>query len=268
MCPEYFDHGEVSAKSDQYALGVVAFELFTGQLPFGGHTTGELMRGHLFDPVPSMRHLQPELPLALDEVVTRMLAKKPDERFADVADAIAAMRAALAAGPSVEVDTEIIRTPESWRASRGSWWNRARRMRRATRVTLFAVVASAGVTGAVVLSQKPVSDAPAEADSSADVSSSRESSVLAPPSTAVSTPPPSLTPTTGTIRIGSRLPLAALYVNDQRPRLIGEQGIVAVDVAAGSARVRIRLDGCADWDTTLTVRGGVTHTVGYRAPRC
>jgi serine/threonine protein kinase len=54
MSPEYFNGGEIGPASDQYALGVVAFELLTGTMPFPGDTIGQVMRGHLFDPIPSL----------------------------------------------------------------------------------------------------------------------------------------------------------------------------------------------------------------------
>jgi hypothetical protein len=282
MCPEYFDHGEVSAKSDQYALGVVAYELFTGTLPFEGRTVGELMRGHLFDPIPSMRAVKVDLPAALDDVVARMLAKKPEARFADVADAVAAMRASLVGRTSGEVATEIIRTPQAWRISSGALGLRTLRVRRAATLTAVAAVATLGVTLALKFNQgappaplgaqapdsQPAATQPAATQPAATQPAATQPAVTpnASPIDAPVAPPP--VATTGTLRIGSRLPLATLYVNDRPPRMIGEQGIVSVDAPTGNVRVRVRLDGCADWDTTLTVRGGATHTIGYRAPRC
>jgi serine/threonine protein kinase len=284
MCPEYFDRGEVSAKSDQYALGVVAFELFTGTLPFNGRTVGELMRGHLFDAVPAMSSVRGDLPPVLDEVVSRMLAKNPDARYADVSDAVSAMRAALATGTSGEVATEIIRTPESWRVTSGALWRRTVRVRRAVMTMGVVAVASAAATAAFVMNNDDPSSLPTVATDAARGSFAPPTAT--PPSEDLRTPPPATrTPaslsepiatapppqpvaTTGSIRIGSRLPLATLYVNDRLPMLIGEQGIVTVAAPTGATRVRVRLDGCADWDTTITVRGGATHTIGYRAPRC
>jgi hypothetical protein len=84
----------------------------------------------------------------------------------------------------------------------------------------------------------------------------------------VTAPPPQVPSATGTILIGSRLPLAALYVGDGRPRIIGEQGVQTITADAGPVRLSIRVDGCVAWDTTFTVSGGGRHTIGYRAPRC
>ncbi len=91
MSPEQFNGLPVSGATDQYALGVVAFELLTGLQPYRGRTVGEVMRGHLFDPIPSVRSEQPEVPEALDAVVMRMLAKRAEDRFATLEEAARAI---------------------------------------------------------------------------------------------------------------------------------------------------------------------------------
>ena len=90
----------VDARADQYALGVLAFELFTGKPPFKVDDVGRLMMMHVGAPVPSTREQAPTLPVEIDTVTMRMLAKLPDERFASVAEAMQALAAALSA-PSV-----------------------------------------------------------------------------------------------------------------------------------------------------------------------
>jgi serine/threonine protein kinase len=301
MCPEYFESGKISNASDQYALGVVAFELLTGEVPFGGNTVGELMRGHLLDAIPSVRALRPELPEALDEILARMLAKDPDARYANIGDAIAALRAATVIGPSLEEATEIIRTPSSGvrlrLASSGAWRAVRRRPGFAAIVGATVLVVSlatvASKQGEVSAADPSVLDslgAGGEGAGAADRGESpratapEERTAATPPSigprpaapdpssaslnTPVTAPPPQVPSATGTILIGSRLPLAALYVGDGRPRIIGEQGVQTITADAGPVRLSIRVDGCVAWDTTFTVSGGGRHTIGYRAPRC
>lgn len=91
MSPEQFNGLPVTGATDQYALGVVAFELLSGRQPYPGNTVGEVMRGHLFDPIPSVRTLRPEVPEALDLAITRMLAKQPEDRFASLEEAARAI---------------------------------------------------------------------------------------------------------------------------------------------------------------------------------
>lgn len=91
MGPEQFNGQPVTGATDQYALGVVAFELLAGRQPYPGLTVGEVMRGHLFDPIPSVRSLRADVPEGLDAAISRMLAKEPADRFASLDDAVHAM---------------------------------------------------------------------------------------------------------------------------------------------------------------------------------
>jgi Protein kinase domain len=83
MAPEQFS-GTFSPASDQYALGVVAYQLLAGRPPFEGDLA-TVTRAHLDQPPPSMRTLNPEISPALDAAVMRTLAKKPADRYASVA---------------------------------------------------------------------------------------------------------------------------------------------------------------------------------------
>ena len=91
MCPEQFNGKPVTGAADQYALGIVAYEMLAGRTPYDGPSLGEVMRGHLLEPVPPMRLTRPDVPPAFEAVVTRMLAKEPADRYANLADAVAAL---------------------------------------------------------------------------------------------------------------------------------------------------------------------------------
>lgn len=107
MAPEQFQGAPITAAADQYALGVVAFELLTGRQPYVGDTVAQVMKGHLFDPVPSVRSLRPDVPESVDAAITRMLAKEPAERFASLDDAVKAF-GSVTATQEQEVRTQII----------------------------------------------------------------------------------------------------------------------------------------------------------------
>ncbi len=94
MSPEQFNGQSVTGAADQYSLGVVAFEMLTGRAPFDGPSLGEVMRGHLLDPVPPIRTLRLDVPVGVAAVVTRMLEKEPAKRFATLGEAAAALEAA------------------------------------------------------------------------------------------------------------------------------------------------------------------------------
>lgn len=99
MSPEQVMGQEVDARADQYALGVLAFELLTGKPPFKADDRGQLMMMHVGAPVPSTREQTPSLPPQIDAVIERMLGKLPDERFASVSEAMHAFAAALSHAP-------------------------------------------------------------------------------------------------------------------------------------------------------------------------
>ncbi|MFC3744683.1 diguanylate cyclase [Paractinoplanes deccanensis] len=81
----------VDGRSDLYSLGVVLFECLTGRLPFEAGDVGELLRMHLVAPVPDLAATD-GVPPELAAVVSRLLAKDPDDRYPDAAALLADLR--------------------------------------------------------------------------------------------------------------------------------------------------------------------------------
>ena len=71
----------VDYRADFYALGVMFFELLTGELPFSAADPLETLHAHLAVNPPSPADLRPELPAALCEVVLKLLAKLAEDRY-------------------------------------------------------------------------------------------------------------------------------------------------------------------------------------------
>lgn len=85
MAPEQIQHHPYPA-SDQYALGIMVYEWLAGEAPFGGSKLLEVFSHHLFQAPPSLCERLPDLPVAVEAVVFRALAKDPQQRFACVMD--------------------------------------------------------------------------------------------------------------------------------------------------------------------------------------
>ncbi len=81
MSPEQIRREPLDHRSDLYSLGVTFYRLLTGKTPFSGKTVKEILKAHLEASPPSVRALCPEAPEELDEVLRKLLAKKPEERF-------------------------------------------------------------------------------------------------------------------------------------------------------------------------------------------
>jgi serine/threonine protein kinase/tetratricopeptide (TPR) repeat protein len=97
--PEYMSPEQASGErdlgvpSDVYSLACVVFEMLTGAPPFRGPNARATMAMHVTKTPPSSRAARPELPPSLDRVLTKALAKAPEERYASVGDFLSALDA-------------------------------------------------------------------------------------------------------------------------------------------------------------------------------
>jgi Protein kinase domain len=125
MSPEHATGAEVDGRSDLYALGVLVFELLSGQKPFDGELQ-DILRAHFTAPVPKLAERNPALARRADlqALVERAMAKERDQRFASAAEMIAAVDAvlrapALAPAPASQLSTRFARGL-AW-VARGTW---------------------------------------------------------------------------------------------------------------------------------------------------
>ncbi len=105
MSPEQIMSEVVDGRSDLYSLGIVLFEMLTGLPPFKADSTAIVLIRHIQDPLPSARLLNPQLPLAVERVLEKTLAKKPDERYKSASDLVAAVSHAIS-GDAAEVTVD------------------------------------------------------------------------------------------------------------------------------------------------------------------
>jgi serine/threonine protein kinase len=140
LSPEACTGGPVNQAADQYSLGAVAYEMVTGKPPFEAENSMAMMYAQVHaEPRPSTQ-IRSDCPPELNEVIMRMLAKNPAERFPSMHDVAAAIGLALpSAGdgvrtqigllarnrPTVPVEANRL-TPTSWPAARPISGGRAR----------------------------------------------------------------------------------------------------------------------------------------------
>ncbi|HEX9102058.1 MAG TPA: serine/threonine-protein kinase, partial [Polyangia bacterium] len=120
MSPEQASGGEIDARSDQFSLGTLLYQLATGALPFAGTTPlvtmAKIVKGD--HPPPSAKNAR--VPPYLERVIERLLRAAPAERFPSVDACAEALRDGLAADGFADVDAELaayLRDPAGYNAA-------------------------------------------------------------------------------------------------------------------------------------------------------
>ncbi len=112
MSPEQIRGEKVDHRSDQYSFGVTCYHMFAGQPPFSSGNSVTIAVQHLQDDPPPLAGHRVDLPVRLCEIVHRMMAKKPEDRFQSTQDVLSAIQA---------VHHLPVNTGQQWAGGIGGW---------------------------------------------------------------------------------------------------------------------------------------------------
>lgn len=124
MSPEQGEGRSVDARSDLYSLGATIYHLLAGRPPFSGPSAVAVVMAHIKEPLPPLSSTRPDLPAGLCEIVDRLLAKQPTDRFESpqaLLEAVDQLETAMFAG------TRTLPSPLAWPEGEGSWAGAATR---------------------------------------------------------------------------------------------------------------------------------------------
>ena len=112
MAPEQAKAERVDTRADIYAAGAILFQLLAGRPPYLADTPEGIMQAHLFEPVPSLAEVRPDLSIAqlVQPVVDRAMAKKPAERYPQALWMLSALEALDGGSRAAATSAELVPT--------------------------------------------------------------------------------------------------------------------------------------------------------------
>lgn len=107
LSPEQAEGRSIDGRTDIYSLGVVIYEMVTGRIPFDADTPMSIILKHISAPLPTPRQYNPNLPVEIEPLLAKALAKKPEERYERAGDLARALRLYLVPEQSTVTQTNL-----------------------------------------------------------------------------------------------------------------------------------------------------------------
>ena len=119
VAPEQIEGRPVDGRTDIYSLGCVAYECFTGRVPFDRENDAAILWAHIQEGPPSAAAENPALPPGVDEALARAMAKRPADRYGSCAELVAGLRDELESDTArrASLTLPLKRTPPGGRRS-------------------------------------------------------------------------------------------------------------------------------------------------------
>jgi len=148
-------NSEIDARSDQFALATIGYEMLSGQRPFAGESMAESVHKVVYEETPSLRKARPDLAEHLVAAIERAMAKEPRRRFPDIGAFLSALQGGTAAAPDGSDATLAPVTVASPARARPLTERPVARRHELWIVVLGLVLAVAGVVVATLVGRKP-----------------------------------------------------------------------------------------------------------------
>jgi serine/threonine-protein kinase len=253
----------VDHRSDIYSLGVIFYEMLVGQPPFVSEGFGDLVNMHLNVPPTSPRARRPEIPLAVDALVLKMLAKNPDDRYAEMKEIQGALKASGGSQFTVRAsDPDLAKTHSKGGTASPmnvSTFSTGTGERVETQITggngkklIIGLAAAAAIGGGIFVWKK----------NSAPETTKPSSVAVATPPKPVTPPPPPVKPTTPAaatpkkveLRLDST-PSGVKVVDNVDGELLGLTPLVLTRPRGGTLTLRFEKDGYNASTKTMPLDG-------------
>jgi predicted Ser/Thr protein kinase len=299
MSPEQCAAKRIGPQSDQYSLGVVAFQMLTGFVPFNAETLPGIMHHHFYTPVPDLALSRRGVPAALMTIINRALSKKADHRYPTTEAMLQALEAVPFSGEDRRQGEDDLRTlargglllrieadplPAMMDPTRGTPTGSVpilpplARKRIDWKLIAAAIILGAaglgwagarlrgtGTAPATVAAPRPAAPLPEAPAANPPVASSRVGSAatsvdsLAARGSAVRSATTAAAPPAPGMIRARAYPVDAEIFVDGQS--LGKGVVLDARVPSGRRRLRVRAPGYADFDSTIVVVAGETTQI-------